>query len=88
MIAPTATRPDGLTISLPSALIKLNSTVDLAVNTVCPIRCRWIITDIPLAVEELEDLCFDFGIEYDGDVSWLILIRQDYQADQAEQQGY
>lgn len=22
-----------------------------------------------LAVEELEDLCFDFGIEYDGDVS-------------------
>ena len=28
----------------------------------------------PLAVEELEDLCFDFGIEYDGDVSYLSLI--------------
>jgi hypothetical protein len=27
---------------------------------------------ISLAVEELEDLCFDFGIEYDGDVSWLL----------------
>jgi len=26
---------------------------------------------IPLAVEELEDLCFDFGIEYDGDVGLL-----------------
>jgi phenylalanyl-tRNA synthetase beta chain len=26
---------------------------------------------IPLAVEELEDLCFDFGIEYDGDVGYL-----------------
>jgi hypothetical protein len=26
---------------------------------------------ILLAVEELEDLCFDFGIEYDGDVGYL-----------------
>ena len=27
---------------------------------------------ISLAVEELEDLCFDFGIEYDGDVSLVV----------------
>ena len=26
---------------------------------------------MPLAVEELEDLCFDFGIEYDGDVGYV-----------------
>lgn len=40
------------------------------------------------ATEELEDLCFDFGIEYDGDVSSSWLVRAGSSLTAVVEQGY